>query len=352
MTLAELPPQGARPGANSGVNPPPDAPDIWSIFRALRDARSQFGLRANHMQTLQAMLSFLKPGHGQTVFASNFEICRRIGGIDERTLRRHIDRFVDLGFVARQDSPNRKRYRVMSSDGKSISFGLSLAPLLERAAEFVALAQAAENVRRDSFFIRKQILARLAQLEEFDSENPLPSEARKALRRKMPIAEYRELLSQIDAGLEPMSTVVDAPATIVLPASDGQTARHLSKSKQGRIDLETSGKSGEAEVQTLTSICSEAVSFASNPMRTWDDVERHARTLAPMMGIRPTVFEQAATTIGRQKACAAIFILLQLGRQIRDFGAYFHSVTLGKRQLQFDPALALARIARTNSAPI
>uniref|UniRef100_A0AAN0M5V2 Helix-turn-helix domain-containing protein n=1 Tax=Yoonia rhodophyticola TaxID=3137370 RepID=A0AAN0M5V2_9RHOB len=102
--------------------------DIWTIFRALRDARSVFGLRPGHIQTLQAMLSFLKPGHGETVFASNNSICQRVGGIDERTLRRHINRFVELGFIKRNDSSNRKRYRVRSSGGHCISYGLSLAP--------------------------------------------------------------------------------------------------------------------------------------------------------------------------------------------------------------------------------
>jgi len=86
--------------------------DIWVLFRALRDSGKHFGLRAGQIQSLQAMFSFLKPGQGQTIFASNAELCRRIGGIDERTLRRHIERFVQLGFMVRHDSPNQKRYRV------------------------------------------------------------------------------------------------------------------------------------------------------------------------------------------------------------------------------------------------
>ena len=92
-----------------GEAPSSSETDFWAIFRALRDSHTQFGLRPGHMQTLQALLSFLKPGHGETVFASNSEICRRVGGIDERTLRRHINRFVELGFMTRHDSPNRKR---------------------------------------------------------------------------------------------------------------------------------------------------------------------------------------------------------------------------------------------------
>lgn len=94
FTKLSVPTSGV--GKGTPATPTPET-DIWAVFRALRDTRSLFGLRPGHVQTLQAMLSFLKPGHGDTVFASNDEICRRIGGIDERTLRRHIDRFVELG---------------------------------------------------------------------------------------------------------------------------------------------------------------------------------------------------------------------------------------------------------------
>src|SRR6056297_2199019 len=139
--------------------------DIWTIFRALRDARSVFGLRPGHIQTLQALLSFLKPGNGETVFASNTSICERVGGIDERTLRRHIKRFIELGFIKRNDSANRKRYRIRSSDGDSISYGLSLTPLLQRADELITIAREIENTRQDRIFIRKQILTKLAHLE-------------------------------------------------------------------------------------------------------------------------------------------------------------------------------------------
>ncbi len=324
--------------------------DIWVIFRALRDTRALFGLRPGHIQTLQAMLSFLKPGHGDTVFASNDEICRRIGGIDERTLRRHIDRFVELGFMKRHDSPNRKRYRVKSSDGHSISYGLSLTPLLARASELLAAAQEMENARRDRIFLRKQILTRLARLDEADPENELTHQIRRVLRRKLSITEYRALIDKLEAHCEQMSTVVDTPDTINLPANDGQTVRHHSKSQQEQNDSETASNNETPVVQTLTSVCNQATSFATNPLRNWPDVERHARTLAPMMGIHESTFEKAARKIGAQKASCAIFIILQMSRRIRDFGAYFHSITLGRRETDFNPSLLLARLSHSEAA--
>jgi len=323
--------------------------DIWAVFRALRDTRSLFGLRPGHVQTLQAMLSFLKPGHGDTVFASNYEICRRIGGIDERTLRRHIDRFVELGFMKRHDSPNRKRYRVKSSHGQSISYGLSLTPLMERAGELLAAAQEMENARRDRVFLRKQILTRLAHIDEADPENEHTHQVRRVLRRKLSIQEYRALLDELEAQSKQMSTAVDAPDTMKLPANDGQIVRHLSKSKKEQKDLESASNNETPALQTLTTVCDQATSFATSSLRNWLDVERHARTLAPMMGIHESTFEKAAKKIGSQKASCAIFIILQMSNRIRDFGAYFHSITLGRRETDFNPSLLLERLSRSRA---
>ncbi|KKN53744.1 hypothetical protein LCGC14_0599080 [marine sediment metagenome] len=302
------------------------------------------------MQTLQALLSFLKTGHGETVFASNFEICRRIGGIDERTLRRHIDRFLVLGFITRHDSPNRKRYRVRSSDGHCISYGLSLTPLIERADELLAIAQEVENRRRDCVFIRKQILTILAQLEESCPENTFVSEVRKTLRRKLSEVEYRALLAETENEYELTSTAVDVPKATHLPANDGQNDRHLSKSEKEDKDLERRENAKKPEVRTLTLVCREATAFSPKKLTTWNEVEHHAQTLAPMMGIHTTTFEKAKKAIGTQKASCAIFIMLQLGNRIRNFGAYFHSITLGKRVNQFDPILLLKRLANAEGA--
>jgi replication initiation protein RepC len=252
--------------------------------------------------------------------------------------------------MKRHDSPNRKRYRVKSSEGQSISYGLSLAPLLARAGELLATAQAMENARRDRVFLRKQILTKLAQIDEADPENELTHQVRRVLRRKLSIAEYRTLLGELEAQCKQMSTAVDAPETMKLPANDGQTVRHHSKSKKEQKDLESGTDSETLPLQTLTTVCDQATSFATNSLRNWHDVERHARTLAPMMGIHESTFEKAARKIGSQKASCAIFIILQMSNRIRDFGAYFHSITLGRRETDFNPSLLLERLSRSGTA--
>jgi replication initiation protein RepC len=331
---------------------PPSETDVWTIFRALRDARSVFGLRPGHIQTLQAMLSFLKPGHGETVFASNNSICQRVGGIDERTLRRHINRFVELGFIKRNDSSNRKRYRVRSSGGECISYGLSLAPLLRRASELIAIAQEMENNRRDRIFVRKQILTKLAHLEEHDPSNAFINHARRSLRRKLSLPEYHALLANTDAECQSLSAPDDPPETLKLPANAGQTVRHQSKSEEEKKDLDSKLGDEALKPDLLTSVCDQATSFSTERLRNWLDIENHARTLAPMMGIHPETFEKAKNAVGAQKASCAIFIMLQLGKRIRDFGAYFHSITLGQRQNQFDPLALIKRLSETNERTV
>ena len=295
------------------------------------------------------MLSFLKPGHGETVFASNNSICQRVGGIDERTLRRHINRFVELGFIKRNDSSNRKRYRVRSSGGECISYGLSLAPLLQRASELLTLAQEIEHNRRDQIFVRKQILTKLAHLEEQYPENPFIQRVRKALRRKLSLPEYRALLADADEECRRLSTAADTPETVIMPVNDGQTVRHQSKSVKVKKDLEGAQDVETFEPRLLTTVCDQAISFTTSELRSWLDIESHARTLAPMMGIHPETFEKAKNAIGARKASCAIFIILQLGKRIRDFGAYFHSITLGQRQDQFDPASLIRRLSKAET---
>ncbi|MCZ4354623.1 plasmid replication protein RepC [Roseovarius aestuarii] len=344
MAFTKLSIGTAGANATSGAISTPET-DVWSIFRALRDARSAFGLRPGHIQTLQAMLSFLKPGHGETVFASNNSICQRVGGIDERTLRRHINRFVELGFIKRNDSSNRKRYRTRSSSGECISYGLSLTPLLHRASEFIAIAQEIENNRRDRIFIRKQILTKLAHLEEHDPANTFIHQARKQLRRKLSLPDYRALLADSEAECQRLATPDDAPETMQLPVNDGHTVRHISKSKEEKKDLEQEPVTEILTTELLTSVCDQATSFSTEKLRSWKDIENHARTLAPMVGIHPETFERAKSTAGSQKVSCAIFILLQLGQRIRDFGAYFHSITMGHRKDQFDPLILVKRLS-------
>jgi len=326
------------------------SPDPWEVFRALRDARACFGLKPGHIQSLQALLSFLRPGQGTTVFASNVEICRRTGGVDERTLRRHIDRFVELGFIERHNSPNGKRYRVSACDGQTLSFGLSLAPMMARAEEVLKAASDLQDTLRDQVFLRKQLLAKLAIVDTTEPDNAVAQTVRKMLRRKLSATQYQCLIDDIDTTLQQMSTAVDTVRPVHLSGNDGQIVRHLSRSEEVRKESETVADTELPNLQDLTAACSEAMVYTTAPLATWHDVERHAATLAPMMGIHRQAYEDAGRTLGSRKAAATIFILLQLSNRVRNCAAYFHSITLGRKAGQFRPWRLLARMGQQQAA--
>jgi replication initiation protein RepC len=337
--------EAGRPGALAPSATDGSSADHWSVFRALRDAHGYYGLRANHLQSLQAMLSFLKPGQGEIVFACNTEICRRIGGIDERTLRRHIQRLIDRGFISRHDSPNLKRYRVRASNGASLSFGLSLAPFLERAAEIIATAQQLQQEHRDKTFLRKKILAQLTRLDEACGETEQTISIRKTLRRKLTMVQYESISSHVETVCDGITADIGAVKPVMLSANDGQHDRQLSKSLKESIDKETDEPKRQPNIGLLSAVCTEACSFALNAIKTWEDVETHARTMAPMMGIDAHLFEQAAEKQSAWKAASAIFILLQMGRKVRSFAAYFQSLTTGAKSHLFDPGRVLLRMS-------
>jgi len=120
-------------------------------------------------------------------------------------------------------------------------------------------------------------------------------------------------------------------------------------SKKGNKDKEGAETQNPPSLGLLTEVCQEACSFSEHPFQNWKDVEAHARTLAPMMGIDPLQFQTARERLGVWKTSSAIFILLQMGSRIRNFAAYFCSLTIGNRASQFNPEDLLNRMARTTT---
>ncbi|MBV7395854.1 plasmid replication protein RepC [Mameliella sediminis] len=324
---------------------------LWELFQAVRDARCLLGLRSGHLQTLQAMLSFLKPGQGLVVFASNIELCRRAGGVDERTVRRHLNRFEEIGFLSRQDSPNRKRYRVRSPEGETLSFGLSLEPLLALRDQIVALAHQAEEERRRCRFLRKKILSHLAALEEIQDCTYDTEDTRRILRRKMSANDYQTLLDGLPAlPKQEQISHPEQPETPILSANDGQNVRHHSKSEKEIIDSEKA--SPAVTPDALMKICSEAQSFSAEPIRDWQTIEQHAWFLAPMMGIDNAMMSAATKKMGLRNVAVTLFILLQKSAKIRSLPAYFRSITLGSKADSFCPQKLLSRLEDRTTAGI
>ncbi len=156
-------PFGRRPAKLALVKRQMETPDTntgrpvdkWKVFRDACEARDRLGLQDRALTVLDALLTFypdveLKPDQGLVVFPSNAQLSVRAHGITGTTLRRHLAALVDAGLIHRRDSPNGKRYAHRDSGGEiEEAFGFDLSPLVARAAELAALAQAvaAERLR-------------------------------------------------------------------------------------------------------------------------------------------------------------------------------------------------------------
>lgn len=156
----------------------------WKLYRWLCEARPRLGISDRALSLLNALLSFypkaeLKGEDGLIVFPSNAQLSLRAHGMAEATIRRHIASLVEAGLLIRRDSANGKRFARRDAEGDiGQAFGFSLAPLLQRAAEFeeLAAAVAAERLHyhalKERLTICRRDIVKLLQaaVEENDGE--------------------------------------------------------------------------------------------------------------------------------------------------------------------------------------
>lgn len=338
-------------------------PNRFTLLDLLRRAAPAFGIKPTVLATLEAMLSCLPDSRSHdTVFASNATLAFRRNGITDRTLRRHIAILEDVGFVARKDSPNRKRFtRHDPTTGAILRFGFDLSPLFARAAEIADVAARSQRASERSRFLRMQLRVAINRSLIEDPLNDVALHAAKALRRKLSDHELQALTSglpEVRPDFEENNEATSAIATKTT-ATDSQNVRHHHKSKKETLD---SDKCNEPEnvaqqrraktnqtdvtVATLLHACPAAAEFALKQIITVGDVIEHAHTIAPMMGIDRHAISSAVERHGAIGAAITIWGVLQLQPRVHKLGAYFRSITSGQRSAEFDPWAFIAGLAR------
>ena len=224
----------------------PAVADKWALLADLRLARAALGVTDRDLVVLNALLGLLPgkelpDGPSLLVHPSNATLSDRAHGMPESTLRRHLAALVAAGLIARQDSPNGKRYALRDRSGAVVqAFGFDLRPLLARAEEIRSLAEAQRQADLLLRQRRTQLVIRLRDADKlcaYAAEQGLvvdTLEARlmalsRGLRRKM-------TLPQIDAALE-MSVDILARITTLLSSetqemsgNDSQRDRKVQRS--------------------------------------------------------------------------------------------------------------------------
>lgn len=344
----------------------------WTVLRDLSRAQAAFGLRERDLTVLQGLLSFLpedelRADAQMIVFASNRTICERLNGMPCSTMRRHLARLVDAGFLSRRDSPNGKRY-VRRHGPERVAFGFDLAPLHCRFAEIARAADAvrdAENratrLREIVRLMRRDLAALAAFGEEMQPGLGLWDQLRDAailtartLRRKLSIEELRNCRDRLSDLLDTARKVIDGSETEEMGTSDARNEQHQHSSKKDLIDSEPdprsapepelvpecqpmvepeaernpkAGRAPKVPLHLVTTTCPTLKTFYPGEIRHWHQLHDAACHIRPSMGIDLSVWQEAQRQMGPEQASVVIAAMLERFSEIRSPGAYLRTLT-------------------------
>jgi replication initiation protein RepC len=388
----------------------------WKLYRWLCEARAKLGVSDRALSLLNALLSFypkaeLNGDDNLIVFPSNAQLSLRAHGMAEATIRRHIGALVEAGLLIRRDSANGKRFARRGGDGDiDQAFGFSLAPLLQRAAEFETLAATviAERMQyqalRERLTICRRDIVKLleaaksegaeADVEAMDvlyrdimRQHPRNPEMI-ALEATLSVLEaLRENLVKFMTAWENLKNTSGSPDQIERHKqnSNTQTIDELEPSfetKQGknrerpfRLDGEhhrrEANGNGQADhpggpvtYQTdmvqgeglkpfplgmILSACPEIVNYGpAGNIASWRDLMSAAVVVRSMLGVSPSAYEDACIVLGPENAATVIACILERAGHINSAGGYLRDLTRRAERGEFSLGPMLMSQMRAN----
>ena len=363
--------EARKPGSNH-----PAAVNKWALFRTLTLIRDQLGLSDRSLSLLNALLSFQqetaltlpvarKGREGEeaepaascdlVVFPSNRALSLRANGMAEKTLRRHLAALVGAGLILRRDSPNGKRYARKDASGQerfSNAFGFDLTPLVTRATEFEALAealrreQAAVQLVKERISLHRRDIAKLIAcgLDE-GLEGPWEDLRQRFMALVTPLRRIRQCV-ELDAMAGALAQLRAEVNKILethinslnLTGNDGANDRHQSNSNtQCLPDFEPafneagakSGACAEPQRAPVTDpvpatmarslplgmvlqACPDVSDYApGGAIGSWQQFVEAVRLLRPMLGISPDAWRGAIEVLGEADAAVVVASILQ-----------------------------------------
>lgn len=305
------------------------APDKWALLDTLTLAAPRLGLNHRTLGVLRALLSFfpergLPTGPGAAVvYPSNRTLSRRLNGMPESTLRRHLSTLVRLGLVSRQDSANRKRFACFGG----LAFGFDLSPL-SRAAHALCVAAEAEQQRRAELqALRARIAATRQRMVEdacLAPDHPLLEESRRILRRKTDPETLRALLTVLDNHLDDARKLAEPSPEMSGPGSENE--RHIQTTNESESVCTSDETAPVVPLSQIADRCREYRAFFPERLRSWQDAMKVAGDLYPMMGVDRSAYDEAQARIGRQGTAIVILCMLERMGDIRKPGAYLRGL--------------------------
>jgi replication initiation protein RepC len=403
LTLAHVASQAA-----AKARPPEKFANKWNVFRAICAARARLGVSERALAVLDALLTFhpetVLAGEDLVVFPSNRQLSLRAHGMAPATLRRHLAVLVDAGLIVRRDSPNGKRYARKDGSGEvEIAFGFDLAPLVARAEEFEALAEAVRAEERALKRVRERItICRrdIAKMIMTGLDEGVPTrrtgqgpadwsavhEMFRAIVAKIPRTATRAQLEPVADELARLSAeVLNVLETHVnlqnLRANESQAERHIQNSNPNfPIDLEPGLREGRGDdfapidqdgrapqrfqddedantprvAATIKSYplgmvleaCPDIVDYAKEGINSWRDLIATAGLARAALGISADAWREAQETMGTTDAAVVIAAILQKGEAIGRPGGYLRALSAKARAKEFSIGPVLMALLR------
>ena len=368
----------------------------WELLRELSKAQAAFGVSERDLTVLQGLLRFFPDdalgGNAEmVVFPSNKAICERLNGMPCSTMRRHLARLVEAGFLMRRDSPNGKRY-VRKHGEERVAFGFDLSPLYGRAEE---VARAAEAVReaedrvrrlREVVSLMRRDLAALAEFGEeiqpglglWDQLRDTAVLTARALRRKLSLENLSVYRADLETLLDQARNIIDGPETEEMNTNDARFERHHHNSNNESIDfepaLEKDGAAAgvpeedtdepeadvaEADTRRVPKIplhlviagCPSLKTFYQGDIRHWHQLFDAACHVRPAMGISASTWEEAQRFMGPEQASIVVIAMLERFTDIRSPGGYLRALTSKAAAGEFSCGpMVMALVGRRSAA--
>jgi replication initiation protein RepC len=373
---------------NQGSSPTDDG--RWSMLDLLTEAREALHLSVDDILVVRALLTFLPKGdfhsgsENKIVFPSNLTLAARCGGMEERTLRRHMVRLEKLGFIKRKLSPSRKRFACRDHNGRIIAaYGMDLAPLISALPDIEHSVHKVREEAAAAQFLQTQIRDCLYRLtiEVTDQPRLLSQEdermLRNLLRRKPVLSALRTTLDHLESLLDHIEAAeIGAEPTHHLSVTNGQSVRHIHSSKTDSEESEYNLPSSttQSTTQRKTKTCrtipragskewtdkkmcdenltfhrcqdalKEGLSFATFAIETWADLVRLSNQLAPMLGIPRDVLDSAMRIMGAVKASLTILAIIEMRDRVKKPGAYLRALCDRAGRQEFSIARMISAI--------
>lgn len=297
--------------------------DKWEVLANLTDAAETYELNHRTLNVLKALMTFhrgriINPQHlSAVVFPSNKTLSKRLNGMPDSTLRRHLSQLVTLGIVSRHASANGKRFARSVGQGAQIAFGFDLSPLARQASVIQQDANAAKEAHERLMSLRAQVAHLRQKLIDTYGPSATTDGAARVLRRKPQHTELTELKALLAAQVS---------------STDAQNERHIhtesiTNSDSDMPDEEQLATDQTPSLRAVVETCKEYKAFFPEPVRDWHDLIGIADRLTTMIGIDAPVFKDAMLRMGVRNAATAVLCILENLSNIQNPGGYLRRLT-------------------------